>query len=204
VESPSRKRNKYDLEPFFAVDTASANYLLGRTDVPPDPDEGQTQAALDAVRGIDPEIDVNLPWGLLMGGMFSLLYKEDRKKNKTAQPQRRMGFSSPEYQLPRPIRVSPHDWAEAFNIITVRYIQTDYFLRPQKIKETKLTNGRTVALQLLLTKPGKGIAKSIDYYKNRLPEMKAKLRRMEFHRQNVADDSRVQKYLQTLRMPKVS
>ena len=198
----SLKPNRYGFDPFLPIDTAKANYYFGRTDVPPDIEEGQRQAQLDAARGVDPEIDRTLPWTLLMGGMFKFLYKQPiRDENK------RFGRKSDEtyVRFPRPIKITPQRWAEAFNIITVRYIDTEFLRRPDKVGETKLANGRKVALLVMLQDPGKGAAKTQDYLSpDRLPDTRARLRRMERHRGEMADDPQVQKYLSTLRTPQVN
>ena len=195
----SLKPNRFGWDPFLCIDTAKANYFFGRTDVPPDTEEGQRQALLDASKDVDPEVDRTLPWGLLMGGMYSFLYRKAERENQIPKGDIKRGV------LPKPIRLTPMEWAEAFNIITVRYVETEHFKRPDKISEQRLANGRKVKLLMLLQDPGKGAAKSRDYYSpDRLRETKAKLRRMERHRQEVGENSRVKKYLAELRTPAVN
>jgi hypothetical protein len=200
--SLSQKPNRYGFDPFLIIDTAKANYFYGRTDVPPDTEEGQRQAELDAARDVDPEIDRTLPWTLLMGGMFSFLYKEAiRNENRRAGRKKR----GPYDPFPRPIRFTPQRWAECFNIITVKYIDNEFLRRPDKVSEQKLSNGRKVALLMMLQDPGKGAAKTRDYLSpERLRETKLRLRRMERHRLEMAESPRVQKHLQSLRSPAVN
>lgn len=200
--SLSLKPNRYGYDPFMPVDTAKANYYFGRTDVPPDTEEGQRQAMLDVTRDVDPEIDRTLPWALLMGGMFKFMYKKaEREENRRAGRKER----GPNDPFPRPIKITPQFWAEAFNIITVRYIDTEFLKRPDKVGEQKLANGRKVALLIMLQDPGKGAAKTKDYLSpDRLRETRMRLRRMERHRLEMAENPRVQKYLQTLRTPAVN
>jgi len=49
MASLSRKPNRYGYDPFLLMDTSKANLYYGRTDVPPDSEEGEQQAIIDAV-----------------------------------------------------------------------------------------------------------------------------------------------------------
>ena len=200
--SLSQKPNRYGLDPFLAVDTAKANYYYGRTDVPPDTVEGQRQAAMDAAKDVDPEIDRTLPWAILVGGMFSFLYKKAIREEDRRAGRKKRGPRDP---FPKPIRITPQDWAKAFNFITTSYIDNEFLKRPDKVSVQKLQNGRSVALLVLVQDPGKGAAKSRDYFSpKRIGETRQRLRRMERHREEMAEDPQVKKYLATLRMPSIN
>ncbi len=199
--SLSRKPNKFGLDPFLMIDTAQANYFYGRTDVHPDTVEGQAEAQKDAAEGKNPELDRTLPWTLLVRGMFAFMYKkQQRAENKRRGKTKR----DPDDPLPAPVIIHPFAWAEAFNIITYTYVQTGFFRRPQVIERRKLTNGRTVALAMLVQDPGRGAEKTRSYLSTeRRRETVMVLRRMERHRLELGEDKDVKKYLTTLRSPVV-
>jgi len=186
----------------MAVDEAKANYFFGRTDVPKDAKEGKLQAGLDAARGTNPERDRTLPWTLLMAGMFSLLYKEAEKEEARRAGRKKRGPRDP---FPKPIRITPQEWAKAFNFITTSYINNEFMKKPDKVGEEKLANGRTVALLMIVQDAGKGAAKTRDYFSpERFNETKARLARMEMHRKEIANDPQVKKYLASLRNPAIN
>jgi hypothetical protein len=200
--SLSRRPNKFGLDPFLLVDTAQANYYYGRTDVHPDTKEGEAEALKDAAKGKDPELDRTLPWALLMGGMYGLIYREVEKEENRRRGRKKR---EPNQPLPRAINVKSFLWAEAFNIITAQYVKNGFFRRPQKVAERKLINGRKVALALLVQDPGKGAEKTRDYLSpERRQETIWKLRRMERHRLELGEDKDVQKHLTMLRSPAVN
>lgn len=197
----SLKPNKFGLDPFLMVDTAKADYYYGRTDVDPESEEGEARALLSAAKGKEPELDKSLPWMLLARGMYSFLYKKEE-----AEFNRRLGRKDPRPgdPLPRLIRVTPIDWAEAFNIITFSYVQNGFFRRPTAIKEQKTASGRKIALAILVQDPGKGREKSESYVR---PDEKMRtlkiLRRMERHRLDLGDLDAVKEHLASLRDPQV-
>jgi hypothetical protein len=197
--SIGRKPHIYGLEPMLSVDLVRANYFFGRVDIPADTEEGERQAILSAARGENPELDKTLPWMLLMRGMFSYLYKQEMRDAK-----KRNGIYLPGEFMPRPILIKPHEWAKAFNFISTSYIQNEFFKKPEVITQQVTESGRKVALALLVTNPGKGIAKSESYVRpeNRRVTVK-RLRRMERHRENIAEDPEVRRYLASLRDPEV-
>lgn len=197
----SLKPNKFGLDPFLMVDTAKADYYYGRTDVDPESEEGEERSLLSAAKQKEPELDKTLPWMLLARGMYSFLYKKQETEfNK------RLGRKEPRPgdPLPHIIRVTPIDWAEAFNIITFSYVQNGFFRRPTAIKEQKTASGRKIALAILVQDPGKGREKSESYLRPDERRRTVKiLRRMETHRLSLGEIDAVQKHLASLRDPEV-
>lgn len=198
--SLSHKPNIFGLEPFLAVDLVKANYYMGRVDIPADTEDGEAEALLAASRGQEPTLDKTLPWMLLMRGMFSYLYKKEMAEAKKQQGR----YMRPDF-IPRPIVVKPHEWARAFNFVTTSYIKNEFFKKPEVVKRQVTEDGREVALVVMVTSPGKGLDKSESYVRpGERRNTVNRLRRMERHRENLAEMPDVQKYLASLREPKVT
>jgi hypothetical protein len=200
-DSPSQKPNRYGFDPFDAVDEIRANMAYGRVDIPSDAKLDTAEAELEAVRAtaakVNPTMDRTLPWTLLMGGMFSFLYGDaEKEENRRAGRKKRSAHDA----LPRKIKVSAQDWAKAFNMISVRYVDTDFLKRPDVVKKETRPDGRVVKLAVMSQDKGKGGTKTQDYLSPlRVEETRKKLRRMEWHRLEVAEDPRVKKYLASKR-----
>jgi len=204
--SPSRKPNIFGFDPFMAVDTTKANLLYGRVDIPSDvrsdSEDAEAEAIKKTAQEVDPQMDRTLPWALLMGGMFKFLYKKAEKEENRRAGRKERGPNDP---FPRPIKITPQDWAEAFNIITVSYVKADFLKRPDVVDRKNLAGGGKVDLVLMTQTRGKGGAKTEDYLSpERIGETRKRLRRMERHRLEMAENPRVQDYLQSLRKPAIS
>lgn len=193
----SRRPNRYNLDPFVAADTIKANYYYGRIDIEPDTKEGDKRAMLAVARGEEPDLDPALPWMLLMRGMFKFLYKEAIREDNRRRGRKKRNPGDP---MPPSIgELKPPQWAEAFNIISVRYIETEYLKPPRSISEEKV-NGRIIRLAVVVTNPGKGTAKSKSYIEEQEKQETINiLRRMERHRLEVVNNAEVKKHLASLR-----
>jgi hypothetical protein len=197
----SLKPNKFGLDPFLMCDTAKADYYYGRTDVGAEGPVGEANALISEARKKDPDLDKSLPWMLLARGMYSFLYKKQE-----VEFNRRLGRKDPRPgdPLPQVIRITPIDWAEAFNIITFSYVQNGFFRRPSTIKVLTTASGRKVALAILVQDPGKGREKSESYLRPDERQRTIKiLRRMERHRLDLGELPAVQKHLSSLRDPEI-
>lgn len=201
IESPSQRPNKYGFDPFSAVDETKANLLYGRVDIPADvkqdTEEAEAAAVLATALKVNPTMDRTLPWTLIMCAMFSFLYKEAEKDENRRAGRKTRGPQDP---FPRPIRISPQFWAKGFNMITVRYVDTGYLKKPVMIRMETRPDGRSVSLAAMVQDKGKGATKTEDYLSpERINETRKRLRRMERHRLEVAEDSQVKKYLASIR-----
>jgi len=194
--SLSKKPHIYGLDPFLVIDTIKANYYYGRTDVSPEPEEGQKEAAEDEAKDKDPELDPTLPWIIIMRGMYRFLYKKAEKQDaKEGKP--------PISPTKRVLVVNTEMWAKAFNMVTTSFIKSGHLKKPEFIKKQKTASGRIVELAFVSLGPGKGREKTDDYLRRRNETVNV-LRRMEHHRRKLGKDPDVQKHLASLRDPVVS